>query len=40
MKLFEDVTATFLQKDTDMKLYVLTLEKLGFGKVRMKNYLN
>ena len=40
MKLFEDVSATFLQQDTDMKLYVLTLEKLEFGKVRMKNYLD
>ena len=40
MKLYEDVSATFLQQDTDMKLCWLTLEKLGFGKVRMKNYLD
>ena len=30
----------FLQQDIDMKLYGLMLEKLGFWKVRMKNYLD
>ena len=39
MKLNED-KCHLLVAGHDMKLYGLTLEKLEFGKVRMKNYLD
>ena len=33
-------SATFCEQDIDIKHYDLTLEKLGFEKVRMENCLN